>query len=254
MGTNATSTGYANVAIGSNSQTADHYSVAVGANSRATAENSVAIGYDSVADKMNTVAFGNATLKRQLTNIADGGVYQGSSDAVTGGQLWDTYQRMGTMENNIYREMDDLREDVNVVGAHAAALSGLHPIQYNPYEPTTLSAAVGAYRDEYAVAVGVFHYTRENVMFNLGASLCSDGDVMGRAGVSFAVGKSSDKKPRLASTMGGLQKQVLDMQTKLDSLEEKNARNEEIIKQNAEIMAQNEKLIRELTKKLEAKN
>ena len=67
---------------------------------------------------MNTVSFGNATLKRQLTNIADGGVYQGSSDAVTGGQLWDTYQRMGTMENNIYREMDDLREDVNVVGAH----------------------------------------------------------------------------------------------------------------------------------------
>ena len=152
------------------------------------------------------------------------------------------------MENNIYREMDDLREDVNVVGAHAAALSGLHPIQYNPYEPTTLSAAVGTYRDEYAVAVGVFHYTRENVMFNLGASLCSDGDLMGRAGVSFALGKSSDKKPRLASTMGGLQKQVLDMQAKLDSLEEKNARNEEIIKQNAEIMAQNEKLIRELTK------
>ena len=77
---------------------------------------------------------------------------------------------------------------------------------------------------------------------------------MGRAGVSFAVGKSSDKKPRLAATMGGLQKQVIDMQAKLDGLEEKNARNEEIIKQNAEIMAQNEKLIRELTKRLEAKN
>ena len=44
------------------------------------------------------------------------------------------------------------------------------------------------------------------------------------------------------------------MQAKLDGLEEKNARNEEIIKQNAEIMAQNEKLIRELTKRLEAKN
>ena len=192
--------------------------------------------------------------RAKLTNIARGDVSAGSTDAVTGGQLWDTYQRMGAMENNIYREMDDLREDVNVVGAHAAALSGLHPIQYNPYEPTTLSAAVGAYRDEYAVAVGVFHYTRENVMFNLGASLCSDGDVMGRAGVSFAVGKSSDKKPRLASTMGGLQKQVIDMQAKLDGLEEKNARNEEIIRQNAEIMAQNEKLIRELTKRLEAKN
>ena len=208
----------------------------------------------TVGGKVNISSGGIDMGGTRLTGLADGGVYQGSSDAVTGGQLWDTYQRMGTMENNIYREMDDLREDVNVVGAHAAALSGLHPIQYNPYEPTTLSAAVGAYRDEYAVAVGVFHYTRENVMFNLGASLCSDGDVMGRAGVSFAVGKSSDKKPRLASTMGGLQKQVLDMQAKLDGLEEKNTRNEEIIKQNAEIMAQNEKLIRELTKRLEAKN
>ena len=233
------------------SQNGSEYTVSVSDNPnfiKVTAE-SVNVG-----GKVNIGSGGIDMGGTRLTGLADGGVYQGSSDAVTGGQLWDTYQRMGTMENNIYREMDDLREDVNVVGAHAAALSGLHPIQYNPYEPTTLSAAVGAYRDEYAVAVGVFHYTRENVMFNLGASLCSDGDVMGRAGVSFAVGKSSDKKPRLASTMGSLQKQVIDMQAKLDGLEEKNARNEEIIRQNAEIMAQNEKLIRELTKRLEAKN
>ena len=233
------------------SQNGSEYTVRVSDNpnfSKVTAE-SVSVG-----GKVNISSGGIDMGGTSLTGLADGGVYQGSSDAVTGGQLWDTYQRMGTMENNIYREMDDLREDVNVVGAHAAALSGLHPIQYNPYEPTTLSAAIGTYHDEYAVAVGVFHYTRENVMFNLGASLCSDGDVMGRAGVSFAVGKSSDKKPRLASTMGGLQKQVIDMQAKLDGLEEKNARNEEIIKQNAEIMAQNEKLIRELTKRLEAKN
>ena len=194
----------------------------------------------------NTVSFGSDTLKRSLTNIADGGVYSGSSDAVTGNQLWDAYQHMGTMENNIYREMDNLREDVNIVGAHAAALSGLHPIDYNPYEPTTLSAAIGTYRDEYAVAVGVFHYARENVMFNLGASLCSDGDLMGRAGVSFALGKSSKKQPRLAGTMGGLQKQVLDMQAKLDELEAKNARSEDIIRQNME-------LIRELKAALEAK-
>ena len=239
----AVASGFGTTANGSKAQASGIYSTAIGANSNAIADHSIAIGNNSIADEAHTVSFGNADYQRRLTNIADGRIYSGSSDAVTGNQLWD-----------VYRNMDDLREDVNVVGAHAAALSGLHPIQYNPYEPTTLSAAVGAYRDEYAVAVGVFHYTRENVMFNLGASLCSDGDVMGRAGVSFAVGKSSDKKPRLASTMGGLQKQVIDMQAKLDGLEEKNARNEEIIRQNAEIMAQNEKLIRELTKRLEAKN
>ena len=127
----------------------------------------------------------------RITNVANGAVAQNSTDAVNGGQLWDAYQRIDAMGGDIYRRMDDLREDVNVVGAHAAALSGLHPIDYNPYEPTTLSAAIGTYRDEYAVAVGVFHYARENVMLNLGASLCSDGDIMGRAGVSFTLGKSS---------------------------------------------------------------
>ena len=203
----------------------------------------------------------------RITNVAGGAIAQGSTDAVNGGQLWDAYQRMDGMGNDIYRRMDDLSENINIVGAHAAALSGLHPIQYNPYEPTTLSAAVGTYRDEYAVAVGVFHYTRENVLFNLGASLCSDGDLMGRAGVSLAVGRSTKRRPELARDMVGMQRQMYVMQAKLERLEEENkqseaaeaklreenAQNKEIIKKNAEIMKQNAELIRELTKKLEVK-
>lgn len=143
----------------------------------------------------------------KITGLAPGRITSDSTDAVTGSQLWDAYRRMG-----------DMQEAINVVGAHAAALSGLHPIQYNPYEPTTLSAAVGTYRDEYAVAVGVFHYVRENVLFNMGASICSDGDVMGRAGVSFAVGKGGKKKPELARDMAGMQQQMIAMQAKLEEL------------------------------------
>ena len=201
----------------------------------------------------NSINAGNVSMSQsgismggnKITGLADGGVYEGSKDAINGGQLWDAYQRMDAMGGDIYRRMDDLREDVNIVGAHAAALSGLHPIDYNPYEPTTLSAAIGTYHDEYAVAVGVFHYAKENVMFNLGASLCSDGDLMGRAGVSFTVGKSSDK-PKVPGTMNGLRNQVIAMQAKLDELEEQNARNEDIIRQNME-------LIRELKAELDAK-
>ncbi|OUO95201.1 YadA-like family protein [Cloacibacillus sp. An23] len=211
----------------------------------------------------------------RITNLAPGAIAPGSTDAVTGGQLWEAYNRM-----------DDLGERINVVGAHAAALSGLHPIQYDPYEPTTLSAAVGAYRDEYAVAVGVFHYVRENVLFNMGASLCSDGDIMGRMGVSFAVGRSSDK-PKVAATIGGLRKQVLEMQKELEglrtarsenkaikaelaslreknessekalselaTLREKNERSEKALRENEKIMKQNAELIKELMKRLEAK-
>ncbi len=158
-----------------------------------------------------------------ITGLADGSIAPGSTDAVTGGQLW-----------NAYKRMDDLNESINIVGAHAAALSGLHPIQYNPYEPTTLSAAVGTYRDEYAVAVGVFHYVRSNVLFNLGASICSDGDVMGRAGVSLAVGKGGRKKPELARDMVGMQQQMIAMQAMLEELKEENAKNKETIKKNEE--------------------
>ena len=158
-----------------------------------------------------------------ITGLVDGNIAQGSTDAVTGNQLWEAYRRMG-----------DMQEAINVVGAHAAALSGLHPIQYNPYEPTTLSAAVGTYRDEYAVAVGVFHYVRSNVLFNLGASICSDGDVMGRAGVSFAVGKGGKKKPELARDMVGMQQQMIAMQAMLEELKEENAKNKETIKKNEE--------------------
>ena len=160
---------------------------------------------------------------KKITGLADGSIAPGSTDAVTGGQLW-----------NAYKRMDDLNESINIVGAHAAALSGLHPIQYNPYEPTTLSAAVGTYRDEYAVAVGVFHYVRSNVLFNLGASICSDGDVMGRAGISFAVGKGGKKKPELARDMVGMQQQMIAMQAMLEELKEENAKNKETIKKNEE--------------------
>ena len=143
-----------------------------------------------------------------ITGLGDGGIYPGSTDAVTGNQLW-----------NAYKRMDDLQESINIVGAHAAAMSGLHPVPYNPYEPTTLSAAFGTYRDEYAVAVGVFHYVRSNLMFNLGASLCSDGDIMGRAGISIAVGPNSKKKPELARDMVSMQQQQIQSQYRIQELE-----------------------------------
>ena len=195
---------------GTNGTVINNESVSINNNSAYFRENAMKVGsmtYDGVS---NTLDMGGAG---RLTGLADGGVYMGSSDAVTGNQLWDAYQRM-----------DDLQEGINIVGAHAAALSGLHPIDYNPYEPTTLSAAIGTYRDEYAVAVGVFHYVRENVLFNLGASICSDGDVMGRAGISFTVGRGGDKKKALApKDMNEVQAQLAEVRQALHELKAENA-------------------------------
>ena len=195
-----------------------------------------AIKYDdSDKTKITLNKGGEAT---QLTNVADGRIAAGSRDAVTGNQLYQAYQRM-----------NDLDRSIDVVGAHAAAMSALHPVPYNKYEPTTFSAGVGTYHDECAMAIGAFHYIRPNLMVNVGASVCSDGDVMGRIGLSIALGKSTKKQPELAHDVAGMQEQMSVMQAKLTELEEQNRRDKEIIQKNAEIMAQNERIITELMQK-----
>ena len=155
-----------------------------------------------------------------ITGLANGGIYQGSTDAVNGGQLW-----------NAYRRIDAINERVQIVGAHAAALSALHPVPYNPYEPTTFSAGFGMYRNEQSVAIGVFHYVRENMLVNVGLSLNTDGDTMGRAGISFAVGTGSKKKqPVLARDMVEMQKMMMAMQEKMAQLEQKDEQNRAVIR------------------------
>ena len=198
--------------------------------------NDSAVQYDDSSKTRITLNEGGEAT--QLTNVADGRIAAGSRDAVTGNQLYQAYQRM-----------NDLDKSIDVVGAHAAAMSALHPVPYNKYEPTTFSAGVGTYHDEYAMAIGAFHYLRPNLMINVGASVCSDGDVMGRIGLSVALGKSTRKQPELAHDVAGMQEQMSVMQAKLTELEEQNRRDKEIIQKNAEIMAQNERIIRELMQK-----
>ena len=156
----------------------------------------------------------------RITGLAAGRVYQGSSDAVTGGQLWEAYRRM-----------DKIDERSKVVGAHAAALSALHPVPYNPYEPTTLSAGFGAYRDEYSVAVGVFHYVRENLLVNTGLALNTDGDLMARAGISVAVGRGGHRQPSLVRDMSDVQRELAAMRQTIAQLKKENAQNKETIKE-----------------------
>ena len=196
----------------------------------------------SETPEFRSVKVGNINIREEginmggnsITGLANGGVYRGSTDAVNGDQLW-----------NAYRRISDLDGDIQAVGAHAAAISALHPVPYNPYEPTTISAGIGFYRNEQSIAVGVFHYVRENVLVNAGVSLNTSGrDPMARAGISFAVGAGSKKKrPVLARDMVEMQRVMSAMQEKL----------EEIQKENAEIQKENEKnkeVIRELKRAL----
>ena len=156
----------------------------------------------------------------RVTGLADGRVYRGSGDAVTGGQLWDAYRRM-----------DKIDERAKVIGAHAAALSALHPVPYNPYEPTTLSAGFGAYRGEYSAAVGVFHYVRENLLVNTGLALNTGGDLMARAGISVAVGRGGQRRASLVRDMTDVQRELAAMRQTISQLKKENAQNKETIRE-----------------------
>lgn len=156
----------------------------------------------------------------RITGLADGRVYRGSSDAVTGGQLWDAYRRM-----------DKIDERAKMIGAHAAALSALHPVPYNPYEPTTLSAGFGAYRGEYSAAVGVFHYVRENLLVNTGLALNTGGDLMARAGISVAVGRGGQRRASLVRDMTDVQRELAAMRQTISQLKKENAQNKETLRE-----------------------
>ncbi|MCD7953039.1 MAG: YadA-like family protein, partial [Synergistaceae bacterium] len=170
--------------------------------------------------KVGAIDIGNGGIDMgggKITGLSNGDLYQGSTDAVTGDQLW-----------NAYRRIDTIDERVQVVGAHAAALSAMHPVAYNPYEPTTISAGVGYYRSEQSLAVGVFHYIRENVLVNAGVAFNTDGDTMGRAGISFSVGgHKGGKQVSMYKDMAEMQRQMAAMREMMMQLKDENDKNRE---------------------------
>lgn len=120
------------------------------------------------------------------------------------------------------------------VGAHAAAMAALKPIQYDPLEPTQVMAGVGNYRGETAAALGLAHYTNENTMLNVGVSL--GGHNMVNAGITHKFGYSPEKKNIPDRYKGGPISSIYVMQDEMTRMQAKNdAQQVEIEQQRAEI-------------------
>ena len=74
-----------------------------------------------------------------------------------------------------------------------SALSALKPMYYDPVEPSQLMAGFGAYKGEYALALGFAHYPNEDTMLHAGVSISHHGESMANAGVTFKLGKKKEK-------------------------------------------------------------
>ena len=164
---------------------------------------------------------------QKITNVADGTIAEGSTDAVNGGQLNATNQRVTTVENRmdgvenrmdrVENRVDNLDNRIDKVGASAAAMANLHPMDFDEDSKVSVAAAMGSYRSETAGALGVFYRPTDRVMLNVSTSF-GNGENMIGGGVSFKLGKSSKRLAKAEATNAALAKQVTNLQNRLDAL------------------------------------
>ncbi|WP_443682550.1 YadA-like family protein, partial [Phascolarctobacterium succinatutens] len=167
-------------------------------------ENAVTAGKTSISDdgvkvgdKTYISADGLNANDQKVTNVSDGKVEKDSKDAINGGQLHqakaDINNRIDGVENQVIsntNRINKLGSRVNKVGAGAAALAALHPMDFDPDDKLTFSAGYGNYAGENAAAIGAYYRPDEKVMFSV-AGTVGNGENMVNAGVSFALDRTN---------------------------------------------------------------
>ncbi|MDY2649480.1 MAG: YadA C-terminal domain-containing protein, partial [Pyramidobacter porci] len=159
-------------------------------------------------------------------------------------QFNNIYNRFG----DVYNQMGELRGEIKTTGALGSALAGLKPMQYDPVEPSQIMAGFGAYKGEYALALGFAHYLKEDFMVHAGVSVTHHGESMANAGLTWKIGRKEDKdqiperyRKGPISSVYVMQKENAELQAEVASLRQTNMRQAE---QMAEMNARVEKLER----------
>ena len=148
----------------------------------------------SIGDKTYVTKDGLNANGNKVTQVAAGKVEKDSTDAVNGGQLYETNQAIANNATNISslnHSISNLDNRVNKVGAGAAALAALHPLDFDPDAKWDFAAGYGNYRGTNAAAVGAYYRPNEDTMFSVGGTF-GNGENMVNAGVSFKLGAGSN--------------------------------------------------------------
>ena len=164
----------------------------------------------------NTVSLTKDGLNNGGKTISNVGPGVNGTDAVNVNQLKGVTEGMANAINSVAGETQR-------VGAHAAAMSALKPIQYDPLEPTQVMAGIGNYRGETAAALGVGDYTSEDTMFHAGVSVGSRHNMV-NAGVTRKFGSSDEKKAIPERYKAGPISSMYVMQDEMTALKAENAR------------------------------
>lgn len=150
----------------------------------------------------------------KITGVAEG---KENTDAVNVGQLKKSEttinNRIDGVENQVINNtnrINKLGSRVNKVGAGAAALAALHPMDFDPDDKLTFAAGYGNYAGENAAAIGAYYRPDEKVMFSV-AGTVGNGENMVNAGISFAL----DRTNHVSNSRTALAREVIDLRGQL---------------------------------------
>ena len=179
--------------------------------------------------------------KTSTISVANGHATSSGNDLATADNVADAINQM-TQNNSgnttqLRQEISKVATETHRVGAHAAAMAALKPIQYDPLAPTQIMAGVGNYRGESAAALGIAHYTNDNTMFNVGVSVGGNHNMI-NAGVTHKFGISAEKKNIPDRYKAGPISSIYVMQDEMTQLRSENeAYKAKLDKQQSEIDA-----------------
>lgn len=157
-----------------------------------------------------TIQQGNINMGgNKIEGVAPGKIAPDSTDAVNGSQLYATNQNI----SNLGGEVNKLGTRVNRVGANAAALAALHPLDFDPDDKWDFAAGYGNYKNANAAAIGAYYRPNEDTMFSIGGSF-GGGENMVNAGISVKLGQGnhvSTSRVAMAKEIKDLRKDVADL-------------------------------------------
>lgn len=178
--------------------------------------NSVKIDDTSISTEGLTIQDGPSVTQdgidggnKQVTNVAAGDISEKSTDAVNGSQLFATNQQVAQNAQSISK----LGNRINKVGAGAAALAALHPLDFDPDDKWDFAAGYGNYNGENAAAIGAYYRPNEDTMFSVGGSF-GNGENMVNAGVSLKLGQGN----HVSTSKVAMAKEIKDLRKELEGL------------------------------------
>lgn len=158
-----------------------------------------------------------------ITQVSPSEVSATSTDAVNGSQLYATNQMVQETRQNITQlgnSLNKLDNRINRVGAGAAALAALHPLDFDPDDKWDFAAGYGNYRGANAAAVGLYYRPNEDTMFSVGGSF-GGGENMINAGVSLKIGRGnhvSNSRVAMAKEIRDLRQALADQAAEIAQL------------------------------------